>query len=138
MKYLEYQLKKQIAKFLLYHAVDHFIFSYDQMGLRPAQKARHKAISGKGGFPDLFIPIPRKEYKGFFLETKKETPYKKNGELKKNDHLREQADYLEWLRNQGYYADFCWSLENFEYHFNNYFYDHDSNGFEKTKEDLAH
>ena len=124
MNYKEYQLKKQVAKFLHLNSVDHFIISYDQNYLTAKQKSRIKPLLGKRGFPDVFIPMPKFQYKGFFCELKATNIYKKDGTLKKNDHVLEQAKYLDWLRKQGYYACFACSLEEFEYHFNAYFYNH--------------
>lgn len=45
---------------------------------------------------------------GLYLEikTKSNSPYKKDGTLKKDKHLEEQAEMLEKLRARGYRAEF--------------------------------
>jgi hypothetical protein len=68
---------------------------------------------------------PSNGYSGLFLELKQVTPYKIDGELKKQivkvktggvvtevyDHLKEQDRALRNLRSLGYKAEFCWSLD---------------------------
>lgn len=48
-------------------------------------------------------------YGGLYLELKAEgnSPFKKDGGLKKDDHLAEQAFMLDWLKKQGYEARFA-------------------------------
>ena len=61
--------------------------------------------------PDLTIHEPKKGYHALFIELKVETPYKLNGELKKDAHLEGQAESMELLRQKGYWADFRWTFE---------------------------
>lgn len=62
-------------------------------------------------YPDLFIAEPRGCYHGMFLELKIKFPYKKNGELKTDAHIQEQAEMLEALRQCGYVAEFASSFD---------------------------
>jgi hypothetical protein len=70
-----------------------------------------KAIQGGKGYPDLFIIEPSKDgkWKGLFLEIK--APGTKlldrSNSSWKNTHTGGQANYLNMLRNRGYFADFC-------------------------------
>jgi len=61
------------------------------------------------GIPDLFIPVSNKKYSGLFIELKADgvTVFKKNGGLRKNEHLEIQNEYHEALIKKGYYAGFC-------------------------------
>ena len=62
---------------------------------------------------DMFIAEPKKKqgktYHGLFIELKKEDTkiYKKDGTLVANEHIREQYDTMQQLRQAGYYADFA-------------------------------
>lgn len=56
-----------------------------------------KAMGVKKGVPDLFLPIPRGEYCGLFIEMKSTS-----GRARE-----EQLWWLDELRNQGYMAEVC-------------------------------
>jgi hypothetical protein len=69
------------------------------------EAAKFKRMGVSPGFPDIFIPIPifpyrvdEKGYHGLFIELKR----KSGGKL--SDY---QIDWLEFLRQQGYWADCC-------------------------------
>ncbi|NML70056.1 hypothetical protein HHL23_09605 [Chryseobacterium sp. RP-3-3] len=81
--------------------------------LTEAQATRNASIQ-KRGFktPDLIIFAPRGIYHGLFIELKTKTPYKKNGSLLENAHLKAQEETIKNLRELGYYADFRWTLED--------------------------
>ena len=67
-------------------------------GSRNAREgARLKREGVKAGFPDLFLPIPRKEYHGLFIELKS----------KKGRTSQSQKMWLELLKYQGYCAKVC-------------------------------
>lgn len=76
------------------------------------QGARNKAIQ-KPGFktPDLIILEPRGGYSGLLIELKVETPFKKDGTLKKDEHLEGQMKSINDLKKKGYYASFSWGFE---------------------------
>ncbi len=72
------------------------------------QKARNKAIQ-KTGFkcPDVLILEPRGGYSGLFIELKVKSPFKQNGEIYSNDHLKGQLESINALKSKGYYACFA-------------------------------
>jgi hypothetical protein len=61
------------------------------------------------GVPDNNIPYNNGKFCGLYLELKKSDVkiYKKDGTFVSNEHFREQAEYLQYLRTQGYCADFA-------------------------------
>ncbi|WP_223559611.1 VRR-NUC domain-containing protein [Chryseobacterium lathyri] len=81
--------------------------------LTEAQATRNASIQ-KRGFktPDLIIFAPRGIYHGLFIELKTKTPYKRDGTLLENAHLKAQEETIQNLRNLGYYADFKWDLQD--------------------------
>lgn len=106
----EHQLYELIAEYMQVHYPD-VIYRFDlasDLKLTPGQARRHKKLHPKRGFPDLFIAEPAGKYAGLYIEVKKdgESPFKKNGELKKDEHLEEQAEMLERLEFRGYKAVF--------------------------------
>ena len=68
----------------------------------------------KSGFkiPDLLILEPNKEFAGLMIELKIESPYKLNGQIKTNEHLKGQAKSINILNGKGYYACFIWDFES--------------------------
>ena len=76
----------------------------DQIGLHNGK--RHKMIHKKWskGYPDLFLPKPKKKYNGFYLELKATKT------VHDTAHTREQAWYHDILRALGYKVDFCCGL----------------------------
>lgn len=121
----EHNLYEQIARYLQlqYPSV---IYRFDvgsDLKLTPGQAAKHKRLHPERGYPDLYIAessenINSKDwngivrewgfYFGLYLEIKTESnsPYKKDGTLKNDQHLEEQARMLEKLRARGYKAEF--------------------------------
>ena len=121
----EHNLYEQIARYLQlqYPSV---IYRFDiaaDLKLTPGQAAKHKRLHPERGYPDLYIAessenVNSKDwngivrewgfYFGLYLEIKTESnsPYKKDGTLKKDKHLEEQARMLEKLRARGYRAEF--------------------------------
>lgn len=105
--------------------------------LTKGQATKFKKLHPKRGYPDLFIAYPvfkiptEKEnheafekhgrdfgmaklivehlYAGLYLELKAEgnSPFKKDGKLKRDQHLEEQQAMLEWLRKCRYKAEFA-------------------------------
>lgn len=66
------------------------------MGQAIKQKRQN---GGRRAWPDMFIAEPKKKQ-----DTK---IYKKDGTLVANEHIREQYDTMQQLRQAGYYADFA-------------------------------
>ena len=110
----EYQLQKQVCAYLnaQYPDVLYLSDTIASVRLTMPQAMRNKAIQ-KNGFkcPDLLILEPKKEYSGMFIELKKDSPYKKDGTLKKNKHLEYQEKSMQELRSKGYYCLFSWNFE---------------------------
>lgn len=116
----EHQLYEKIARYLQENYPD-VIYRFDiaaDLKLTKGQAAKHKRLHPKRGYPDLFIAqsAPRcidgswkYDYYGLFLELKAEgnSPFKKDGSLKKDEHLEEQEEMLEALRSRGYMAHFA-------------------------------
>jgi hypothetical protein len=57
---------------------------------------KFKRMGVSKGYPDVFVPLPAGPYHGFFIEMKRQ----KGGKVSE-----EQREWLEYLRNQGYYAE---------------------------------
>lgn len=122
----EEDLHKQIVNYIKtqYPKV---IFNTDMSGIRLTKEQAKKAkqLRSSNGFPDLTVYEISgcKKHSALFLEIKKETPYKKNGELKKMmrietisgikikyDHLKRQNEMHKKLRERGYRAEFAWDF----------------------------
>ena len=119
MTYKEQSLCTSIVQYMkLQHPK--VIFKID--GGADANKASHvaRAIYSKQqykrGFPDFQIIKPNKYYSGLFLELKSDynALFNKNGTMKRGseDHHVEQYAFIKELRDNGYAADFCWSLDS--------------------------
>jgi len=110
----EFELQKTVCAYLCRQYPKTF-FLTDTIAfvrLTVPQQVRMKAVQ-KPGFqcPDLIIFEVRRGFSGLFLELKAETPYKKDGALKKSDHLAGQFETIKALREKGYYADFVWNFD---------------------------
>jgi hypothetical protein len=68
-----------------------------------------KRTTSHSGFPDLIIYEPRGAYCGLALELKAEgkSPFKKDGSLKKDEHLEAQSWWLYALAECGFKATFA-------------------------------
>jgi hypothetical protein len=118
----EHQLYVKIAEYLQENYPD-VIYRFDiaaDLKLTQGQAAKFKRLHPRRGYPDLFIAKPKdglnmdtggnpNYYAGLYLELKAEgnSPFKKDGSLKKDQHLEEQMAILEKLRRRGYRADFA-------------------------------
>ena len=110
----EYLLQKEVCKFLdiNYPDVMYMSDTIANVKLTLPQQARNKAIQ-KEGFkcPDLIIFEPKGMYKGFFIELKIKSPFKKDGGLYKNDHLKAQERTMLDLNKKGYLCFFAWNIK---------------------------
>lgn len=115
----EEQLHKQICTYLKLKGV---LFNTDLSGIKMSigQARKIKKLRSSRGFPDIVIYEPTQSYHGLFLEVKKESPYKKNGELKKNEHLQEQQYMIGELEMRGYKAYFVWDFDQAKKIIDNY------------------
>jgi len=71
---------------------------------------KFKALNGgRRAWPDMFIAEPRGKYAGLFIELKRSLDdYKtRSGKLRKTQHIQEQAQVLDQLRQRGYRAEFA-------------------------------
>ena len=85
------------------------------MGLRSLIKqtrSRHAALDLVILHPKYRFDGNRKSilYCGLIIELKKESPFKKDGSLKSDEHLQEQQKTIDELNRIGYYAGFVWDL----------------------------
>lgn len=94
----------------------YFFNSFQGMKLSFGQIAKAKKTGGlKKGLPDFIFLKNNGTYSGLFIELKKECPFTEKGHLKKDDgHLELQKDVLLQLANEGHYAVFAWTLEQFK------------------------
>ena len=121
----EERLHAQICEWLKL-AHPKVLFNTDMSGitLTMGQAVKAKKLRSSNGFPDIAIYETSAKYCGLFIELKKETPYKQNGELKKltktekingvkvkYDHYQRQNNIHIELRKRGYFACFSWSFE---------------------------
>jgi hypothetical protein len=87
------------------------IFNTDMSGVKltMGQAIKLNKLRSSKGFPDLVIYEPRGEYHGLFLELKRpgESIYKKDGSLRKSEHLEEQQSMHNELRKRGYKCEFA-------------------------------
>lgn len=115
MKHPEFILQKAVCRFLNKNYPE-VLFLSDTIGnikLTQFQASRNKEIQDEDfKCPDLLILEPNKFYKGLFIELKIKTPFKKNGELLKDDHLEAQQKSINKLISKGYCAFFKWEFED--------------------------
>ena len=121
MQHHEYNLQKALCTYLgTQYPHVRFISTGTSLKLTQAQAGRNKSIQdSRFKAPDLFIIHPKvwydefhlpQYYHGLWLELKIECPYKKDGTIKKNEHLIEQEKSLNELKMKGYWAEFAWSF----------------------------
>jgi hypothetical protein len=72
----------------------------------------HKSMNPHRGYPDLFICRPSNGFAGLFIEIKQQgvKVAKLDGSPLANEHLTEQAQIIEQLKREGYYATFACGL----------------------------
>tara|TARA_R110000772_G_scaffold27364_1_gene69689 strand:+ start:895 stop:1275 length:381 start_codon:yes stop_codon:yes gene_type:complete len=110
MNHKEYDLQVQVCKYMdmQYRGSLYMSDTVASLKLTMGQAMRNKKIQ-KDGFktPDLIIFEPRGKHHGLFIELKIKSPFKKNGELLKSDHLEGQQNTINDLNERGYYATFA-------------------------------
>lgn len=76
------------------------------------QAIRNKAIQKKDfKCPDVIILEPRGNYAGLLIELKIESPFKKNGSIKSNEHLQGQLKSINSLNEKGFKSCFSWGFD---------------------------
>ena len=114
-KYDEYNLQVTIADYLRRRHPS-VLFNSDIKGsvkLTMPQAARMKKLyCNDFAMPDVIILEPRfdKDKAGLALEIKTDSPFKKDGTLKKSEHLERQQMALARLIQRGYAAHFVWDM----------------------------
>lgn len=78
------------------------------------QSVKHKKLQQSRAWPDIFIAKPNKDYCGLFIELKRDVSevFKKNGELKSDEHVQEQAALIKQLNELGYKAMFACGFDH--------------------------
>ena len=71
----------------------------------PAEAVKAKRTGRKKGVPDLFLPVPIREYHGLFVELKR-----RNGRM--SDLSDEQSQWIQTLTEQGYKTAVCFGWED--------------------------
>lgn len=93
----------------------HVVFNSDHSGIRVSKglAIKVKKLHSENGIPDLNIDEPRGGWFGLKIEMKAtgNNPFRKNGMLRNEDHLRKQWKMLMRLSNKGYFAGFCVGFE---------------------------
>ena len=110
----EYQLQVAVCEYLRAQYPNVFFLSdtVASVKLTIPQGARNKRIQcQKFKCPDLMIFEPRNGFHGLFFELKAQSPFKKDGGLKKDEHLEAQQLTLDNLCSKGYLASFQWDID---------------------------
>ena len=112
----EQMLTNKIADYLREHHPT-VPFQIDLSGEALSKVAATRASKNRAGLykqPDLTVYVKKGNYGTLMLELKKLSAYplKKNGELKKNEHIELQARSIIWLRKYGQCADFAVGYED--------------------------
>jgi hypothetical protein len=109
----EFELQKAVATYLVrqYPGVLFLSDARAFLKLTIPQAVRSKQVQ-KPDFacPDVLIFEKRKGYGALFIELKAETPFRKDGKLKKDEHLQSQLETIETLQKKGYAACFQWDF----------------------------
>jgi len=114
MVHPEHLLQKQVCAYLRvkYPKVYFKSDTISNIRLTNPQKAREKSLQhNKYACPDLMIVKCCHGYGGMFMELKANSPFKKNRDLKKDEHLQEQAETIIQLQKEGYHSDFYWDYD---------------------------
>lgn len=111
----EDKIQEQLGEYIRRKYPD-VIFTSESSGVRVTKwVAVHmkKCRSGRS-LPDVIILEPRKGYHGCCIELKTEKAeiYKKDGTLRKNEHVEGQEDTLNYLKEKGYFTSFAIGLDH--------------------------
>lgn len=111
----EHEMYDAVAIYLQLH-YPRVIYRFDiaaDLKLSIYQAKKFKQLHPRRGYPDLFIACPNEKWHGLYLEIKKDgnSPYKKDGKLKTDQHIQEQAQMMCKLIGAGYKATFTVGLD---------------------------
>jgi hypothetical protein len=110
----EYEIQAEFVDWMdrLYPDVPVFSDTAAHIKKTKMQQIRANRLSSKGRkWPDMFIAQPSGDYAGMYIEWKAETPYRKDGSLKKNEHIEEQFKTMQELSAKGYFCVFAWEVK---------------------------
>jgi len=108
----QYKERQEQVKFVFWLKKNNFWVSGSGVGVKlPLLTAiTLKSMGVAKGYPDIFVPWPVNGYHGFFLEMKCDS-----GKL-----TVEQVEWLQYLRDRGYYADLAFGYEDAKVQFLSY------------------
>ena len=120
----ERNLTTKVAQYLQM-AYPKVIYRFDiaaDLRLNIGQAKRNSMLHGRfsKGYPDLILLHKSGDYGALFIELKVDTVYKKDGELKKSEHLMRQAEFHTMLRERGYKAEFGCGFDEIKALIDNY------------------
>lgn len=119
----EYQLQTLVCRWLIMQHPSVLFLSDVRAAVKltiPQQMRLKKLQKPSFACPDLMLFAPNRHYAGMFLELKASSPYKRNGELRTDDHLHAQWASITHLRELGYHADFYWDYDQISTAINEY------------------
>ena len=120
----ELNVQKSLCKWLKLQ-YPRMVFFSDMSGLKTTigVAVQMKALRSGNAIPDLFIACPANGKAGLFLEIKRDVAavWRKDGTLRKNEHVAEQFAMLMYLRDLGYAAEFGYGLDDCISKVKNYF-----------------
>ena len=112
MKQQEHETQVACVNWFRYQFPKYLIYAIPNGGERNAIVAsKLKAEGVLSGVPDLFIPIAKQGFHGFYIEMK----------AGKNKPSENQLNIMEKLSNEGYRCEVCWSFDEFMKVVENYF-----------------
>lgn len=109
-KQRERMVQRALTRWLNIQKVDFYNDYASGAYLTYGQNAARLTLASKQGWVDLFIAEPSRGYAGMFLELKHEDVriYLKDGKtLSANPQIRKEAEFLERMKNKGYFATFA-------------------------------
>jgi hypothetical protein len=116
MKRLRSEESMQLAlcKYIMLKYPD-VIFTAEASGVRTSyvDAAKLKLMRSSGAHADMIILEPRGIYAGCILELKqnKKNPFRQDGTIRQDQHVRAQAAMLDRLKKKGYYSCFAVGLD---------------------------
>lgn len=102
-----------------YKGVDFLTDFAAGMRMTPGQAKKRKAMNSGRGWPDITILQPSRGFYGLLIDIKKDgtsiyvTKGPRKGELVADEHIREQAAFMERMNKHGYFARFAVGYEHF-------------------------
>lgn len=118
MIYAETELQRKVCQYVRTHYRDAIFRSDFASGLHLTmrQAAQHKRLQSGRAWPDFVLYEPSHDAKHALLALELKASgvsiYKRDGTLRSDRHLEEQAEMIRQLRERGYAADFAVGLED--------------------------